>query len=205
MYDHRAVTLICFECDQDFSNGSGCTQHGNLVGETDTSERRPAIARRFPVRGLDASHDRGASLKRLGRCLRRFLSPCSNRGTDKSEGRHPPPCLRPLFAQGDPRQGAELRDQVPSTPVRTGRPLRQEEGGVIMPSTPVRTGRPMLELCIDPTLPFDPCSHREARRGEVSQGPRSLQPLFAQGDPRQERVVRRHPPSTPVRTGRPEA
>ena len=85
MYDHRAVTLICFECDQDFSNGSGCTQHGNLVGETDTSERRPAIARRFPVRGLDASHDRGASLKRLGRCLRRFLSPCSHRETKRSQ------------------------------------------------------------------------------------------------------------------------
>ena len=122
MYDHRAVTLICFECDQDFSNGSGCTQHGNLVGETDTSERRPAIARRFPVRGLDASHDRGASLKWLGRCLRRFLSPCSNRGTDKSEGRQPPPCLRPLFAQGDLMQTERTLHRVPSTPVRTGRP-----------------------------------------------------------------------------------
>ena len=93
----------------------------------------------------------------------RSFDPCSHRGTDKSEGRHPPPRLRPLFAQGGRLQSDPSEPAVSSTPVRTGRPGEQGR-------KPQRRG-------------FDPCSHRETlrvfRSGEIY----VLRPLFAQGDP----------------------
>ena len=111
------------------------------------------------------------------------FDPCSHRETDKSEGRHPPPRLRPLFAQG----GRHPSD--PSEPA--------------VSSTPVRTGRPALSLVAGLPSSFDPCSHRETRWALRWMLWRYLRPLFAQGDHDGVGWSWRMNTSTPVRTGRP--
>ena len=108
-----------------------------------------------------------------------------SRGKPQKVGALLAPVSITLFAQGDLWLYKERLSILPSTPVRTGRPLRQEEGGG--------------------DYAFDPCSHREARRGEVSQGSRSLRPLFAQGGQPAGCSQTLTMPSTPVRTGRPKA
>ena len=175
--------------------------------------------------GLDASHDRGASLKWLGRCLRRFLSPCSHRETSGYIRRDFLYCLRPLFAQGGPyvkRRGGdyafdpcshrEARRGEVSQGSRSLRPLFAQGGQpagcsqtLTMPSTPVRTGRPRCTPLRHQGFPFDPCSHRETEGVAGALAQRDLRPLFAQGDPRTSASGVTRPSSTPVRTGRPRA
>ena len=69
------------------------------------------------------------------------FDPCSHRGTCTTVPDALSLVLRPLFAQGDRSQCPTDRERLPSTPVRTGRPMGK----------PKKNG----------PVSFDPCSHRE--------------------------------------------